>query len=349
VSGVDHSGAEIAHDLIAGGARRFAPLVRTPASKSCPAGDRGIGALLGMLSGTWVPPNWGVIRSTKTQGKRSNPGSGRPRGCRGPRTCVRSSFMRRQVHDADLDVGIVRRSRRPVGTRRGRGRRGRLRGRRGAPGRRLSRIQPDAVSPRPAFPVAGLDGPRGHLDWAAARPAAEDDGEPVTGRDLFVGFTPDAWSHCGEAAIAARRWPEGVAAARHARAPSRAPPGPGRLAYAAQLRGRVQGPVYGFAVEPTILERPTRNESHAKRSASRSTSFACPITTCACGSGSRSTRPLLSAGGPRPSIMLPAPLRVPSRRAGRARCARRVYHDPASSPDMSTGGVGVSSFPRRGS
>ena len=136
VVGAGNSGAEIAHDLADGGAKRSRLSVRTP-PQIVRRATAGIPAQLLGMAIKHVPPHW-VDPITKTQRKLSIPISPR-RACRGPSTASAASFIATGTTPI-LDVGIVdavqQRTRRDR-----RGRRG-LRRRRRPARRRLAHRSP---------------------------------------------------------------------------------------------------------------------------------------------------------------------------------------------------------------
>jgi putative flavoprotein involved in K+ transport len=207
VVGAGNSGAEIAHDVIDGGAARSRLSVRTP-PQIVRRATAGIPAQLIGMAIKRVPPHW-VDPISKTQRKLSIPdlsAQGLPR----PELGIRTSFVTTGTTPI-LDVGIV----------------DAVRGGRvevvaaveafdgadvlladGSP------ISPDAVIAATGF-RAGLDGLVGHLDVLSPRGLPlRTDGEPVLPGLWFVGFVPTLGGQLREGSIAAAKVAAGVAAAR---------------------------------------------------------------------------------------------------------------------------------------
>jgi len=207
VVGAGNSGAEIAHDVADGGARRSRISVRTP-PQIVRRATAGIPAQLLGMAIRHLPPEW-VDPITKTQRRLSIPdlsAQGLPR----PEQGVRSSFIATGTTPI-LDVGIVDAVRR--------GRVEVVAAVEAFAGADVlladgSRIQPDAVIAATGF-RAGLDGLVGHLDVLGPRGLPrKTDGEPVLPGLWFVGFVPTLGGQLREGSIAARKVAEGVAAAR---------------------------------------------------------------------------------------------------------------------------------------
>lgn len=198
VVGAGNSGAEIAHDLADGGAKRSRLSVRTPpqivrrATAGVPA------QLLGMAI-KHLPAHW-VDPITMTQRKLSIPdlaAQGLPR----PEHGVRASFIATGTTPI-LDVGIVdavkhRRVEIVAAVE-------------GFDGADVlladgSRIAPDAVIAATGF-RAGLEELVGHLDVLTPRGLpVKTDGEPALPGLWFVGFTPTLGGQLREGSIAARK------------------------------------------------------------------------------------------------------------------------------------------------
>jgi putative flavoprotein involved in K+ transport len=198
VVGAGNSGAEIAHDLADGGAKRSRLSVRTPpqivrrATAGVPA------QLLGMAI-KHLPAHW-VDPITMTQRKLSIPdlaAQGLPR----PEHGVRASFNATGTSPI-LDVGIVdavkhRRVEIVAAVE-------------GFDGADVlladgSRIAPDAVIAATGF-RAGLEELVGHLDVLTPRGLpAKTDGEPALPGLWFVGFSPTLGGQLREGSIAARK------------------------------------------------------------------------------------------------------------------------------------------------
>jgi putative flavoprotein involved in K+ transport len=204
VVGAGNSGAEIAHDVIDGGAARSRLSVRTP-PQIVRRATAGIPAQLIGMAIRHVPPHW-VDPISKTQRKRSIPdlaAQGLPR----PEQGIRSSFIATGTTPI-LDVGIVAAVRK--------GRVEVVAAVEGFDGADVlladgARIQPDAVIAATGF-RAGLDELVGHLDVLTPRGLpAKTDGEPCLPGLWFVGFTPTLGGQLREGSIAARKVAERVA------------------------------------------------------------------------------------------------------------------------------------------
>jgi putative flavoprotein involved in K+ transport len=204
VVGAGNSGAEIAHDVIDGGAKSSRLSVRTP-PQIVRRATAGIPAQLIGMAIKHVPPHW-VDPISKTQRKLSIPdlaAQGLPR----PEQGIRSSFIATGTTPI-LDVGIVDAVRR--------GRVEVVAAVEGFDGADVlladgSRIQPDAVIAATGF-RAGLDELVGHLGVLTERGLpAKTDGEPCLPGLWFVGFTPTLGGQLREGSIAARKVAEGVA------------------------------------------------------------------------------------------------------------------------------------------
>ena len=198
VVGAGNSGAEIAHDLADGGAKRSRLSVRTPpqivrrATAGVPA------QLLGMAI-RHLPPHW-VDPITKTQRRLSIPdlaAQGLPR----PEHGVRTSFITTGTTPI-LDVGIVDAVRH--------GRVEVVAAVESFDGAEVvladgSRVAPDAVIAATGF-RAGLDELVGHLGVLTPRGLpAKTDGEPALPGLWFVGFTPTLGGQLREGSVAARK------------------------------------------------------------------------------------------------------------------------------------------------
>jgi putative flavoprotein involved in K+ transport len=215
VVGTGNSGAEIAHDVIDGGAARSRLSVRTPpqivrrATLGVPA------QLLGMAIRK-MPPHW-VDPFTMWQRKLAIPdlsAQGLPRPPHGVRTAFLSTGT-----TPILDVGIVR------AVKSGRvevvaavdafdGADVLLADR--------SRIAPDVVIAATGF-RAGLDELAGHLDVLGPRGLPKKtDGEAVLPGLWFVGFTPTLGGQLREGSIAARKVATSLSAELGSRQPSAA-------------------------------------------------------------------------------------------------------------------------------
>jgi putative flavoprotein involved in K+ transport len=209
VVGAGNSGAEIAHDVIDGGAARSRLSVRTP-PQIIRRATAGIPAQLIGMAIKRVPPHW-VDPISKAQRKVSIPdltAQGLPR----PELGVRTSFITTGTTPI-LDVGIVEAVKR-----------GRVEVVAAveaidcddvilADG---SRIQPEAIIAATGF-RAGLDELVGHLGVLGPRGLPEaKDGPPALPGFWFVGFTPTLGGQLREGSIAARKVAEQIAAARTA-------------------------------------------------------------------------------------------------------------------------------------
>jgi cation diffusion facilitator CzcD-associated flavoprotein CzcO len=209
VVGAGNSGAEIAHDLVDGGAARSRLSVRTP-PQIVRRATAGIPAQLIGMAIKHMPPNW-VDPISITQRRLSIPdlsAQGLPR----PDVGVRTAFIATGTTPI-LDVGIVDAVRR-----------GRVEvvaavdalDRADVVLADGSRIQPDAVIAATGF-RAGLDELVGHLGVLGPRGLpVEKDGPPALPGLWFVGFTPTLGGQLREGSIAARKVAEQIAAARAA-------------------------------------------------------------------------------------------------------------------------------------
>ena len=204
VVGAGNSGAEIAHDVIDGGAKSSRLSVRTP-PQIVRRATAGIPAQLIGMAIKRVPPHW-VDPISKTQRKLSIPdlaAQGLPR----PEQGIRSSFIATGTTPI-LDVGIVDAVRR--------GRVQVVAAVEGFDGADVlladgSRVRPDAVIAATGF-RAGLDELVGHLGVLTQRGLpSKTDGEPCLPGLWFVGFTPTLGGQLREGSIAARKVAEGVA------------------------------------------------------------------------------------------------------------------------------------------
>ena len=198
VVGAGNSGAEIAHDVVDGGAARSRLSARTPpqivrrATLGVPA------QLLGMAIRK-LPPHW-VDPFTMWQRKVAIPdltAQGLPRPPHGVRTAFLSTGT-----TPILDVGIVDAVRR--------GRVEVVAAVEGFDGDDVlladgAHIAPDVVIAATGF-RAGLDGLAGHLDVLGPRGLPKrTDGEPALPGLWFVGFTPTLGGQLREGTIAARK------------------------------------------------------------------------------------------------------------------------------------------------
>jgi putative flavoprotein involved in K+ transport len=205
VVGAGNSGAEIAHDVIDGGAKRGRLSVRTP-PQIVRRATAGIPAQLIGMAIRHVPPHW-VDPISKTQRKLSIPdlaAQGLPR----PEQGIRTSFIATGTTPI-LDVGIVDAVRR-----------GRVEVVAAVDAFDVddvvladgSRIQPDVVIAATGFRAA-LDGLVGHLGLLNARGLpAKTDGDPALPGLWFVGFTPTLGGQLREGSIAARKVADSIAA-----------------------------------------------------------------------------------------------------------------------------------------
>jgi len=198
VVGTGNSGAEIAHDVIDGGAARSRLSVRTPpqivrrATLGVPA------QLLGMAIRK-MPPHW-VDPFTMWQRKVAIPDLSR-QGLPRPQHGVRTAFLSTGTTPI-LDVGIVKAVKS--------GRVEVVAAVEGFDGADVLladglRIAPDVVIAATGF-RAGLDGLAGHLDVLGPRGLPKKtDGEPALRGLWFVGFTPTLGGQLREGSIAARK------------------------------------------------------------------------------------------------------------------------------------------------
>jgi cation diffusion facilitator CzcD-associated flavoprotein CzcO len=209
VVGAGNSGAEIAHDVIDGGAARSRLSVRTP-PQIVRRATAGIPAQLIGMAIKHLPPHW-VDPISIAQRKLSIPdlsAQGLPR----PDVGVRTAFIATGTTPI-LDVGIVNAVKR--------GRVEVVAAVDALDGADVilsdgSRIQPDAVIAATGF-RAGLDELVGHLGVLGARGLpVEKDGPAALPGLWFVGFTPTLGGQLREGSIAARRVAEEIAAARSA-------------------------------------------------------------------------------------------------------------------------------------
>jgi putative flavoprotein involved in K+ transport len=218
VVGAGNSGAEIAHDLIDGGAARSRLSVRTP-PQIIRRATAGIPAQLIGMAIKHVPPHW-VDPISKTQRKLSIPDLS-AQGLPAPEIGVRTSFITTGTTPI-LDVGIVSAVKH--------GRVEVVAAVDALDGDDViladgSRIQPDAVIAATGF-RAGLDELVGHLGVLGPRGLPEaKDGPPALPGLWFVGFTPTLGGQLREGSIAARKVAEQIAAARTAGSTA-APPVP---------------------------------------------------------------------------------------------------------------------------
>jgi len=207
VVGAGNSGAEIAHDVIDGGAKRSRLSVRTP-PQIVRRATAGIPAQLIGMAIKHVPPDW-VDPISKTQRKLSIPdlaAQGLPR----PELGIRSSFIATGTTPI-LDVGIVDAVRR--------GRVEVVAAVEGFDGADVLladglRLRPDAVIAATGF-RAGLDELVGRLGVLTERGLPlKTDGEPCLPGLWFVGFTPTLGGQLREGSIAARKVAEAITAAQ---------------------------------------------------------------------------------------------------------------------------------------
>jgi putative flavoprotein involved in K+ transport len=198
VVGAGNSGAEIAHDVVDGGAARSRLSVRTP-PQIVRRATLGIPAQLLGMAIRKLPPHW-VDPFTMWQRKVAIPdltAQGLPRPPHGVRTAFLSTGT-----TPILDVGIVDAVRR--------GRVEIVAAVEGFDGGDVlladgSRIAPDVVIAATGF-RAGLDALVGHLDVLGPRGLPKQtDGEPALPGLWFVGFTPTLGGQLREGSIAARK------------------------------------------------------------------------------------------------------------------------------------------------
>jgi putative flavoprotein involved in K+ transport len=204
VVGAGNSGAEIAHDLVDGGAKRSRLSVRTP-PQIVRRATAGIPAQLIGMAIKHVPPHW-VDPISKTQRRLSIPDL-TPQGLPRPEQGIRTSFIATGTTPI-LDVGIVDAVRR--------GRVEIVAAVESFAGADVvladgARVQPDAVIAATGF-RAGLDELVGHLDVLTPRGLpTKTDGEPALPGLWFVGFTPTLGGQLREGSIAARKVAAGLA------------------------------------------------------------------------------------------------------------------------------------------
>jgi putative flavoprotein involved in K+ transport len=209
VVGAGNSGAEIAHDLVDGGAARSRLSVRTP-PQIVRRATAGIPAQLIGMAIKHLPPHW-VDPISVTQRKLSIPDLS-ARGLPRPEVGVRSAFLATGTTPI-LDVGIVDAVKH--------GRVEVVAAVEALDGADViladgSRIQPDAVIAATGF-RAGLDELVGHLGVLGPRGLpVERDGPPALPGLWFVGFTPTLGGQLREGSIAARKVAEQISAARTA-------------------------------------------------------------------------------------------------------------------------------------
>src|SRR3954466_4560939 len=205
VVGAGNSGAEIAHDVIDGGAARSRISVRTP-PQIVRRATLGIPAQLLGMAIRHMPEHW-VDPFTQWQRKVAIPdlsAQGLPR----PEHGVRTAFITTGTTPI-LDVGIVDAVKH--------GRVEVVAAVEGLEGADVllgdgSRIQPDAVIAATGF-RAGLDGLVGHLGILGPRGLPlKTDGEPALPGLWFVGFTPTLGGQLREGSIAARKVAAALAA-----------------------------------------------------------------------------------------------------------------------------------------
>jgi putative flavoprotein involved in K+ transport len=205
VVGAGNSGAEIAHDVIDGGAKRSRLSVRTP-PQIVRRATAGIPAQLIGMAIKHVPPHW-VDPISRAQRKLSIPdlaAQGLPR----PEQGIRSSFIATGTTPI-LDVGIVDAVRR--------GRVEIVAAVEAFDGDDVlladgSRIRPEVVIAATGFRAA-LDDLVGHLGLLDARGLpSKTDGEAALPGLWFVGFTPTLGGQLREGSIAARKVAESIAA-----------------------------------------------------------------------------------------------------------------------------------------
>jgi putative flavoprotein involved in K+ transport len=216
VVGAGNSGAEIAHDVADGGARRSRLSVRTP-PQIVRRSTAGIPAQLLGMAIRKMPPDW-VDPFTKWQRKVAIPDLS-ARGLPRPEHGVRTAFLTTGTTPI-LDVGIVdavKKGRVEVVAAVEAFERADVLLADG------SRIRPDAVIAATGF-RAGLDQLVGHLDVLGPRGLPlKTDGEPVLPGLWFVGFTPTLGGQLREGSIAARKVAQDVAAAEVRRATAATP------------------------------------------------------------------------------------------------------------------------------
>lgn len=208
VVGAGNSGAEIAHDVVDGGAARSRLSVRTPpqivrrATLGVPA--QLLGMAIRRLPEDWVDP------VTKWQRRVAIPDlttQGLPR----PEHGLRTSFVTTGTTPI-LDVGIVDAVRS--------GRVEVVAAVEGFDGPDVlladgSRIRPDAVIAATGF-RAGIEALAGHLGVVGPRGLpTHTDGEPALPGLWFVGFTPTLGGQLREGSLAARKVAAALAADRH--------------------------------------------------------------------------------------------------------------------------------------
>jgi putative flavoprotein involved in K+ transport len=205
VVGAGNSGAEIAHDVIDGGAKRVRLSVRTP-PQIVRRATAGIPAQLIGMAIRRVPPHW-VDPISKTQRKLSIPdlaAHGLPR----PEQGIRTSFIATGTTPI-LDVGIVDAVRR--------GRVEIVAAVEAFDGADVlladgSRIQPEVVIAATGFRAA-LDDLVGHLGVLTPRGLpAKTDGDAALPGLWFVGFVPTLGGQLREGSIAARKVADAIAA-----------------------------------------------------------------------------------------------------------------------------------------
>lgn len=205
VVGAGNSGAEIAHDVIDGGAARSRISVRTP-PQIVRRATLGIPAQLLGMAIRKLPPHW-VDPFTQWQRKVAIPdltAQGLPR----PEHGVRTAFLTTGTVPI-LDVGIVAAVKS--------GRVEVVAAVQGFDGADVlladgSRIQPDVVIAATGF-RAGLEPLVGDLDVLGPRGLpTKTDGEPALPGLWFVGFTPTLGGQLREGSIAARKVADALAA-----------------------------------------------------------------------------------------------------------------------------------------
>jgi putative flavoprotein involved in K+ transport len=205
VVGAGNSGAEIAHDVIDGGARRSRLSVRTP-PQIVRRATAGIPAQLVGMAIKHLPPQW-VDPISKAQRKLSIPDLG-AQGLPRPEQGIRSSFIATGTTPI-LDIGIVDAVRR--------GRVEIVAAVEAFDGddvllADLSRIRPEVVIAATGF-RASLDHLVGHLGLLDARGLpSKTDGEPALPGLWFVGFTPTLGGQLREGSFAARNVADSIVA-----------------------------------------------------------------------------------------------------------------------------------------